>query len=355
MMRRINPYKSFVGSFIPNSLLRETSITPGAKLVWARLAQYAGESGHCYPSQKKLAEELGCNKKTLSKYILELVHNEFIEVVKPTGRDKISGRSSRYYFLEHPCLQKVNPAEDHTGGPPEDHTGGLTGDHTGGLTEDHASGHEENHGKRIIERESSKECARPLADARDETLPKNSNTSMEQVSGTTKRKNSQDKKEEAMESYENFRAYMKMDSLKDKPLSEWGPRDFVIFISCGVAKYNSEANLPLTLPNWGRDVKTVERCMQSYGRQRLKNIVTTICLKKSEVEEHMGREFKLDISALNSKWILDCAEKVMAEKPVEQKNLSFQDKRNLQRQASALQRKRAEEMRRKIKERKNNG
>jgi hypothetical protein len=57
--RLINPYKLFVGSFIPNWLLKREEISQGAKLCYARLCQYAGEDGECYPSQKKLAEALG--------------------------------------------------------------------------------------------------------------------------------------------------------------------------------------------------------------------------------------------------------------------------------------------------------
>src|SRR5688572_3926181 len=57
-----NPYRMWVGSFIPNWLMRQ-KISPGAKLAYARLAQYAGKDGQCYPSQKDLADELGVGER----------------------------------------------------------------------------------------------------------------------------------------------------------------------------------------------------------------------------------------------------------------------------------------------------
>ena len=39
-----NPYGMFVGSFVPNTLLRYKGLSSTAKLLWARLAQYAGKN-----------------------------------------------------------------------------------------------------------------------------------------------------------------------------------------------------------------------------------------------------------------------------------------------------------------------
>src|ERR1022692_92146 len=45
-----NPFGLFTGIFIPDALVRSTIISPGAKLVYGRLARYAGQDGRCYPA-----------------------------------------------------------------------------------------------------------------------------------------------------------------------------------------------------------------------------------------------------------------------------------------------------------------
>jgi hypothetical protein len=49
-----NPYRMWVGSFMPN-WLSEQRISPGAKLTYGRLGQYAGRNGERHPGQKELA------------------------------------------------------------------------------------------------------------------------------------------------------------------------------------------------------------------------------------------------------------------------------------------------------------
>lgn len=102
---RFNPYKVFIGSFIPNSLMRYKGISSTAKLCWARLAQYAGEGGECYPSQKVLAMEIGVTEQGILKILKQLIKEKFIIQVRPTGRDKLNHKTSRYYFLWHECFE----------------------------------------------------------------------------------------------------------------------------------------------------------------------------------------------------------------------------------------------------------
>ena len=94
--RRINPYKMFVGSFVPNWLLCRREISQGAKLCYARLAQFAGEDGLCYPKQTTLASELGVAERTVRDYIRELEESNLIESVQNGLR-----RANDYYFLDH--------------------------------------------------------------------------------------------------------------------------------------------------------------------------------------------------------------------------------------------------------------
>ena len=52
-----NPYRMFNGLFIPEGLARSRAVSRGAKLVWGRLARYAGHNGRCYPTVRMLGEE----------------------------------------------------------------------------------------------------------------------------------------------------------------------------------------------------------------------------------------------------------------------------------------------------------
>ena len=95
----INPYKMFSSSMIPNWLLERKEISAGAKLCYARLAQYAGKNGECFPLQKTLAQELGVSPRTVRDYISELVVQGLI-VSQQTGLTK----PNRYFFLKHPWM-----------------------------------------------------------------------------------------------------------------------------------------------------------------------------------------------------------------------------------------------------------
>jgi Helix-turn-helix domain len=67
--RRIIPWKRFIASMSPNWLMRRREISKGAKLCYARLAQYAGQDGACFPKQCTLASELGVSERTVNNYI----------------------------------------------------------------------------------------------------------------------------------------------------------------------------------------------------------------------------------------------------------------------------------------------
>ncbi|WP_316901008.1 helix-turn-helix domain-containing protein [Pseudodesulfovibrio indicus] len=96
--KRFNPYRSFSRiSVIPNVLLAYPGLSPSAKLVWARLAQYAGKDGRAYPSVATLAADLGLKKRQIQNLLAELRREGFIESSRGSG-------TNSYYFLLHPCL-----------------------------------------------------------------------------------------------------------------------------------------------------------------------------------------------------------------------------------------------------------
>lgn len=101
MKRYINPYNLFVGSFIPNWLLRRGEISPGAKLCYARLAQFAGKDGECFPAQATLASEIGSGERQIRRYLSELEEEELIHSIH-VGLNQ----PNRYRFLWHPWMEE---------------------------------------------------------------------------------------------------------------------------------------------------------------------------------------------------------------------------------------------------------
>ena len=103
-----NPFALFVGSFIPNCLMRTNLISSGAKLCWARLAQYAGQNGQAWPSQEELAVELGVSERTVRNYLKELCDKGLLRIVRPTGQDRLDHKKNAYQLIWHPILKEDN-------------------------------------------------------------------------------------------------------------------------------------------------------------------------------------------------------------------------------------------------------
>ena len=116
-MKTYNPYKMFVGSFVPNWLMARPEISPGAKLCFARLAQYAGENGKCFPRQAVLAADLGTGDRNVRKYLNELEKHHLIKI----SRHGLN-RPNTYHFLWHPWIQEPTTEEKKDAKQPLDET-----------------------------------------------------------------------------------------------------------------------------------------------------------------------------------------------------------------------------------------
>lgn len=110
MSARFNPFRLFNGAFVPNWLLEREEVSPGAKLLYGRLCQFAGRDGHCYPRQEVISESLGINPRQVRNLISELKENRLIETEQPGLR-----RPLAYYFLRHEWMTAPGPD-----GPPPD-------------------------------------------------------------------------------------------------------------------------------------------------------------------------------------------------------------------------------------------
>lgn len=98
----INPYKLFVGAFIPNWLIERRGISAGAKLCYAKLCQFAGKGGVCFPKQETIASDMGIERRQAIRYIKELESHNLIFIQRIGLRC-----SNRYKFLYHPWMGDV--------------------------------------------------------------------------------------------------------------------------------------------------------------------------------------------------------------------------------------------------------
>jgi hypothetical protein len=98
-----NPWRVFVGSFIPNAILRCRELSSTSKLVFGRLCQYAGENGQSYPTYRTLGHEVGIDRRQAIRAVKEL---EKFGLIQPCGRFRLDGGSTSniYIFLWHRIL-----------------------------------------------------------------------------------------------------------------------------------------------------------------------------------------------------------------------------------------------------------
>ena len=74
-----NPYGKFRCAFVPVSLCASSAFTQGAKLLFGRLALYAGRDGRCYPAIDSLSADLGVDQATVKRWLKELADGGLID------------------------------------------------------------------------------------------------------------------------------------------------------------------------------------------------------------------------------------------------------------------------------------
>ena len=104
-----NPYKVFTGIHLPNALLKYPGLSLSAKVVWGRLAQYAGHDGKCHPKIDTIAEEVALSGRQVKNLLNELVEQGFLFKIKPSGQQRLMHFPDDYVFLWHECLEQKLP------------------------------------------------------------------------------------------------------------------------------------------------------------------------------------------------------------------------------------------------------
>src|ERR1700682_763437 len=74
-------------SQVPNHILDNGKLSPGAKLTYAMLLKYAWQNDYCFPGQVRLAKDMGVTDRSVRTYLQELQAQDFI-AIKQRGLGK---------------------------------------------------------------------------------------------------------------------------------------------------------------------------------------------------------------------------------------------------------------------------
>jgi DNA-binding transcriptional MocR family regulator len=108
-----NPYMIFLGSFIPDSVMKDKSISSTAKLCYGRLMRYSGKNGECFPSIDKLSKEIGV-ERTQTKHAIHILEHYKLIKVTPRAREDGSQTTNKIEFLWHKMFEEIDEEESET-------------------------------------------------------------------------------------------------------------------------------------------------------------------------------------------------------------------------------------------------
>ena len=75
---------------IPKNVMKDNSISIGAKGLFAYICAYAGNEGHSFPGRDLITYELNISKDTFTKYMKELKDMKYIHVVQDKEKGKFN-------------------------------------------------------------------------------------------------------------------------------------------------------------------------------------------------------------------------------------------------------------------------
>ncbi len=153
-----NPNKKYRFCPLYNYLIEYRGLSWAAKICYARLNQYAGDDGICYPKQETIAKEMNLSTRQIYSLIKELESERFIVTIKATGTDKLMHKSDRYLILDHPIMEDRFLYDTKTG----KHTLPSDQKFSSGLHQEGTSGPiEENYIKEVNSNELTRDFQEP--------------------------------------------------------------------------------------------------------------------------------------------------------------------------------------------------
>ena len=91
----------------PIGLIESDTIGALAKVIWLRLAIFAGKNGRCNPSIEQIAFAVGASKAAVKRKLNELEKAGFIERIRATLSEQLGKHTpTSYIFLKHPDVDQ---------------------------------------------------------------------------------------------------------------------------------------------------------------------------------------------------------------------------------------------------------
>ena len=88
---------------LPNFILRNPELSPGAKTTYSLFLSYAWHNDLCFPGQETLAQSLGMSIGSVNSYVKELETNGLIEITR-RGQGK-----TNLYTINFVVQKKAKP------------------------------------------------------------------------------------------------------------------------------------------------------------------------------------------------------------------------------------------------------
>jgi len=67
---------------VPNHILKNHKISPGAKLTYTMLLSYAWQNDYCFPGQERLGSDMGSGERSVRRYIQELEKEKLVRITR---------------------------------------------------------------------------------------------------------------------------------------------------------------------------------------------------------------------------------------------------------------------------------
>lgn len=67
---------------VPITIVRNSDLSMGAKMVYTALLSYAWHNDYCFPGQDRMAEDLGSSRKSVNLWLQELDGKGFVKIIR---------------------------------------------------------------------------------------------------------------------------------------------------------------------------------------------------------------------------------------------------------------------------------
>jgi len=76
----VNPVLQGGFTQVPNFILKDSNLSPGAKVTYAMFLSYAWHNDSCFPGQDRLAEDMGMSRSRVTEFVGDLEQAGLISI-----------------------------------------------------------------------------------------------------------------------------------------------------------------------------------------------------------------------------------------------------------------------------------